>query len=236
MERSEIRDGLQGWIAESRITLRSIRATLATRYNNRQIQDAGVIRFAYSLCREILVAALNISPASVARIERSEIRGLAFGAELPFPDFAPLNPGYALLPRPQSEFAQVTASLPQRVEPFAGGAGDGGDGATFLLVGGGLLQAVPQAMPYETQGVGDVDHLVELVLHVEAKLDQFLVGAARAHKCTGTLASRRHGKTPANPAWSLCCDNETIDLSKRQVKLETLYRCIPPKAAWREPL
>jgi len=25
---------------------------------------------------------------------------------------------------------------------------------------------VPQAMPYETQGVGDVDHLVERVLHV----------------------------------------------------------------------
>jgi hypothetical protein len=127
--------------------------------------------------------------------------GVAFGAELPFPDFAPLNPGYALLPRPQSEFAQVAPSLPQRVEAFAGGPGDGGDGAAFLLVGGGLVQAVPQAMPDETQGVGDVDHLVERVLHVEAKLDQLILRRARAQGCTGTRFSRGHGKTPANPAW-----------------------------------
>jgi len=85
--------------------------------------------------------------------------------------------------------------------PFARRRSDGGDGAAFLLIGGGLLQAVPEAMPYQTQGVGDVDHLVERVFHIEAKLDQFVIGAARAQRSTGTLASRRHGKTPANPAW-----------------------------------
>ena len=128
--------------------------------------------------------------------------GFVFGTGLPFPDFAPLNPGYALAPlsRPQREFAKVAPSLPQSVEPFAGGPGDGGDGAAFLLVGVGLVQAVPQAVPDETQGVGDVDHLVERVLHVEAKVDQLVLGRARARGCTDTRFSRGHGKTPANPA------------------------------------
>jgi hypothetical protein len=35
--------------------------------------------------------------ASVARIERSEIRGLPFGTGLPYLDFAALNPGYSLM-------------------------------------------------------------------------------------------------------------------------------------------
>jgi hypothetical protein len=128
--------------------------------------------------------------------------GIVFGTGLPFPDFAPLNPGYALvsLSRPQREFTQIAPSLPQGVEPFAGRRSDGGDGAAFLLVGGGLVQAVPEAMSDETQGVGDVDHLVERVLHVEAKLDQLVIGVARAQGCTGTRFSRGHGKTPANPA------------------------------------
>jgi hypothetical protein len=125
---------------------------------------------------------------------------------------------------PQSELAQVAASLPQSVEPFTRRRSDSGDRAAFLFVGGGLVQAVPQAMPDETQGVGDVDHLVERVLHVEAKLDQLVLRRARAQGCTGTRFSRGHGKTPANPAWSQCCDNETTNLPKRQVKLETLYR------------
>jgi hypothetical protein len=105
------------------------------------------------------------------------------------------------LARPQREFAQIAPSLPQGVEAFAGGPGDGGDRAAFLLVGGGLFQAVTQAMPYEPQGVGDVDHLVERVLHVDAKLDHLVLGRARAQGCTGTRFSRGHGKTPANPAW-----------------------------------
>jgi len=58
--------------------------------------------------------------------------GIAFGAELPFPDFAPLNPGYALLPRPQREFAQIAASPPQGVEPFAGGAQSASPSTTLL--------------------------------------------------------------------------------------------------------
>jgi hypothetical protein len=135
------------------------------------------------------------------------------------PDFAALNPGYALaakvrhagarlnpvlwlapFPLRQCPFAQIAARLPQGVEAFAGSPGDSGDCAAFLLVGGGLIQAAPQAMPYETQGVGDVDHLVERILHVEAKLDQFVLGPARAQGRTGTRFSRGHGKTPANPA------------------------------------
>jgi hypothetical protein len=55
-------------------------------------------------------------------------------------------------------------------------------------------------MPDETQGVGDVDRLIERVLHVEAKFDQLLLGRARAQGCTGTRFSRGHGKTPVNPA------------------------------------
>jgi hypothetical protein len=126
--------------------------------------------------------------------------GAGIVAARSFPDFAALIPGYAFLSRPQRAFAQVAGSPPQSVEPFTGGRSDRGDRAAFLLVGGGLLQAVPQAMPDETQGVGDVDHLVERVFHVEAKLDQLVIGAARAQGCTGTRFSRGHGKTPANPA------------------------------------
>jgi hypothetical protein len=48
--------------------------------------------------------------------------------------------------------------------------------------------------------VGDVDHLVERVLHVEAEFDQLVLVTARAQGCTGTRFSRGHGKTPANPA------------------------------------
>jgi hypothetical protein len=140
-----------------------------------------------------------------SRIERSEIGGLPFGTGLPYLDFAALNPGYNLtraisLFGPQCEFAQIAPSLPQGVEPFTGCRRDGGDRAAFLLGGGGLVQAVTQAMPDETQGVGDVDHLIERVLHVEAKLDQLVLRRARAQGRTGTRFSRGHGKTPANPA------------------------------------
>lgn len=98
--------------------------------------------------------------------------------------------------RPRGRLEQVLPLLLQRFEPLAREPGCRGYGARVAFVAD-LAQGVAD----EAQRVGGVERFVERVFHVEAKVDQLRRGAfGRRQGFTGTLASRRHGATPANPA------------------------------------
>src|SRR5580704_6423078 len=111
--------------------------------------------------------------------------------------FTSFNPSYALLRRrPRGRLEQVLPLLLQRFEPLAREPGCRGYGARVAFVAD-LAQGVAD----EAQRVGGIEGFVERVFHVEAKVNELRRGAlGRRQRFTGTLASRRHGATPANPA------------------------------------
>src|ERR1700722_3848562 len=102
----------------------------------------------------------------------------------------------ALRSHPRGRPEQVLPLLLQRFEPLAREPGCRDYGARVAFVAD-LAQGVAD----EAQRVRGVERFVERVFHVEAKVDEFCRGAlGRRQGFTGTLASRRHGATPANPA------------------------------------
>jgi hypothetical protein len=111
--------------------------------------------------------------------------------------FTSFNPSYGLLRRrPRGRLEQVLPLPLQRFESLAREPGCRGYGARVAFVAD-LAQGVAD----ETQRVRGIERFVERVLHVEAKVDELCRGAlGRGQGFTGTLASRRHGATPANPA------------------------------------
>src|SRR4029077_3943175 len=93
-------------------------------------------------------------------------------------------------------FEQVAPDLLERFDLLTGEPGGGGDGARFGFVG-----ELAQAVADDVHGVHRVESLVQWLLHVEAEVHQlFRGGARRARRFNHTLAWRRHGETPANPA------------------------------------
>src|SRR5580700_5146889 len=108
----------------------------------------------------------------------------------------PLAPLPALPSRLGRGFEQVAPDLLERFDLLTGEPGGGGDGAGFGFVG-----ELAQAVADEVRGVCGIESFVQCLFHVEAERHQlFRGGAGCAHRLADTLAWRRHGVTPANPA------------------------------------
>jgi hypothetical protein len=106
-----------------------------------------------------------------------------------------------LTARPRGGLEQDVPRSPQCFEFLADEPRGRGDGAGFGGVG-----EFAQAVADEAYGVRRIERLVERFFHVEAEARELRRrGIGRAHGLTRTLASRRHGVTPANPILTTVC-------------------------------